>query len=146
MRQAKTDIPGLILKGRVAFMPADLDRRYNRDNLPDHANLLANLVRWAAVDSIPLEVETKGRFDCNLYTQPGRVIAHFVNLTATGRIPIDELIPVGPVTIRLKLPRDVRGRTVKALVSNARSAGTVRDGVLAVNIPSITDHEVLVIE
>jgi hypothetical protein len=38
MRQPKTDIPGLILnsknKGRVAFMPADIDRRFGQDNLP----------------------------------------------------------------------------------------------------------------
>ena len=48
----KTDIPGLVLnaagKSRVAYLPADIDRRYARDNLPDHADLLANIVRWAA--------------------------------------------------------------------------------------------------
>ena len=36
MREPKTDIPGLILNalpggGRVAFLPADLDRRFGRD-------------------------------------------------------------------------------------------------------------------
>ena len=57
--------PGLILneaagRGRVAFLPADLDRRFGRDNLPDHGNLLANLVRWAARDNLPLQVEGAG--------------------------------------------------------------------------------------
>src|SRR5205823_7330229 len=59
MREPRTDIPGLIVNdkpghGRVAFLPADLDRRFARDNLPDHADLLANIVRWVARDNIPV--------------------------------------------------------------------------------------------
>ena len=52
-------------------MPADLDRQFGRYNLPDHGNLLANLIRWAAKDNIPLAVECAGLIDCNLYHQPG---------------------------------------------------------------------------
>ena len=52
MRQPTTDIPGLILtergRARVAYMPADVDRRYANEHLPDHAALLANVVRWVA--------------------------------------------------------------------------------------------------
>jgi hypothetical protein len=64
MRQPQTNIPALILNrsangGRVAFMPADLDRRFGRDNLPDHGDLLANLVRWAS----------KTQFRCRLKVQ-----------------------------------------------------------------------------
>jgi hypothetical protein len=71
MREPKTDIPGLILNsisggGRIAFMPADLDRQFGRYNLPDHGNLLANLIRWAVKDDIPLTVECAGLIDCNL--------------------------------------------------------------------------------
>jgi hypothetical protein len=40
-------------------MPADLDRRFGRDNLPDHGDLLANLVRWAS----------KTQFRCRLKVQ-----------------------------------------------------------------------------
>jgi hypothetical protein len=146
MRQPKTDIPGLVLKGRVAFMPADLDRRYSRESLPDYANILSNVTRWAAAGEIPLQVEGPGWFDCNLYTQPGRVIAHFVNLTVTGRMPIDELIPVGPLKISIRLPRDVRGTSVKMLVSGARTSGKIVDGAAHITIPSVLDHEVLVVE
>ena len=39
-------------QGRIAYLPADLDRRYARDNLPDHGDLLANLVRWAAGEAL----------------------------------------------------------------------------------------------
>ncbi|MGH9664891.1 MAG: Tat pathway signal protein, partial [Bryobacteraceae bacterium] len=146
MRQPKTDIPGLVLNKRVAFLPADIDRRYSRDKLPDYANLLANIVRWAANGDIPLKVEGPGFFDCNLYAQPGRVIAHLVNLTAAGRMPMDELISVGPLKISLRLPEGVRGKSVKMLVTGGTAAPTVENGWARVELPSVLDHEVLVIE
>ncbi len=146
MREPKTDIPGLVIKGRTAFLPADLDRRYNRDSLPDHADVLANLVRWAAGGALPLRVQAHGLFDCSLYTQENRVIVHVVNLTATGRMPIDELIPSGPVQLALRMPAGVKGRTVRALVSGRGLPSTAVNGFQRIEIPSITGHEVLVIE
>ncbi len=144
MREPKTDIPGLVIRDRVAFLPADLDRQYSRNNLPDHAQLLANLVRWAAGDSIPLQLEGRGLFDCNLYTQPGRVIAHVVNLTDTGRMPVtdDDMVPSGPLKFAVK----VTGRTVKLLVSGKTVVPLVQNGWTRVTIPGILDHEVLIIE
>src|SRR4029078_5731243 len=80
MRQPRTDIPGLILNDagnrRVAFLPADIDRRFAIDNLADHGDLLANLIRWAAAGTIPLQGDGPGLLNCELYRQPGRVVAH----------------------------------------------------------------------
>ncbi len=151
MRQPHTDIPGLMLNtpgnARVAYLAADLDRRYGRDNLPDHGNLLANLFRWAAGSRIPLEVHGPGLIDCHLYRQPGRLILHLVNLTNEGtwRAPVDELIAVGPLGLRLKLPADVRGRSAQLLVSNAKLSVAVRDGWATLEVKSVLDHEVVVI-
>jgi hypothetical protein len=148
MREPATNIPGLVLKDRVAFMPADIDRQYARNNLPDHAQLLANLVRWAAGGDIPLQLEGRGLFDCNLYTQPGRVIAHLVNLTDTGRMPItdDDMVPSGPLKFALKLPAGVKARTVKMLVAGRTLVPLIANGWARIAIPSILDHEVLLIE
>src|SRR5207247_6918240 len=117
-RQPRTDIPGLILSqradSRVAYMPADIDRRYAREHLPDHARLLANVIRWAAADRAPLTVDGPGLIDCHLYEQPGRTILHLVNLTseATWRAPLDELIRVGP--FRVTMPPLDRRRNATA--------------------------------
>ncbi|HTS62020.1 MAG TPA: alpha-amylase family protein [Candidatus Acidoferrales bacterium] len=148
MRQPKTDIPGLVLNGRVAFLPADIDRLYSRDNLPDHAALLANLVRWAANGDIPLQVEGRGMFDCSLYTQPGRVIAHVVNLTATGRMPVtdDDLVPSESLKFSVRLPAGVRARSVRMLVAGKSATAVLSNGWARVVIPPVLDHEVLVIE
>ncbi len=152
MREPKTDLPGLILNsparaGRVAFLPADLDRRFGRDNLPDHGNLLANLVRWAAGGEIPLVVEGAGFLDGHLYRQPGRLILHLVNLTnaGTGRQPVDEFISVGPLEVRVKLPEDVRGEHARFLVAGKTVSASVSAGWSRFEIGSILDHEVVVL-
>jgi hypothetical protein len=152
-RRMTTDIPGLVLMeapraGRVAYLAADLDRRYARENLGDLAGLLTNLVRWAAKDTIPLVVEGPGLLDCHLYRQGERLILHCVNLTNEGtwRGPIDELIPVGPVQVRVRVPDTLRAREVRLLVSGGKPALRVSGGWAGFELASITDHEVAVIE
>jgi hypothetical protein len=153
MREPRTDIPALVLNeaakgGRVAYLPADLDRRFGRDNLPDHGNLLANLVRWASGNNIPLKVEGAGLVDCHLYRQPGRFIMHAVNLTSAGtwRAPVDELIAIGPLKVEVRLPEDVRGKRASLLVSQRKPAVSVEKGWAAFELQSLLDHELVVIE
>ena len=147
MHVPKPDIPGLVLKGKVAYLAADIDRRFAREAWPDHGDLLANLVRWAAAGALPLEVSGHGLIDCNLYTQPARVILHAVNLTNSAtRGPIEELLPVGPFTIKLRLPAGVGGRQARFLVAGGSAVPTVAHGWATFRIESISDHEVVVIE
>ncbi len=152
MRQPHTDIPGLIVNeasghGRVAFLPVDLDQRFGRDNLPDYANLLANLVRWAAQENFPLKVEGPGFVDCHLYQQPNRLVLHLVNLTNAGtwRAPVDELIRVGPLSVGLRLPAGVRGNRLQLLVSKRSTRAAVKNGWIHFELPTLLDHEVAVI-
>jgi len=152
MREPKTDIAGLIIntssvESRIAFMPADIDRQFGRYNLPDHGNLLANLIRWAAKDNIPLIVECAGLVECNIYSQPGRLIFHIVNLTSAGtwRQPIDEYIPIGPVKVKIKLSKEVSGKGLQLLVSKSKLTTSVEKGWVIFTINSISDHEVAVI-
>jgi hypothetical protein len=152
MRQPKTEIPGLVLRtagdSRVAYMPADLDRRFSRENLPDHGALLANIVRWAAAGRIPLEVSGAGFIDCHLYRQPGRLILHLVNLTnaAAWRAPMTDFIAVGPLQVRVQLPPDVRGGRAQCLVSAAKPSLELRRPWAAFELKSVVDHEVVVVE
>jgi len=150
MREPKTDIPGLVLtehgRARVAFMPADIDRRYAREHLPDHARLLSNVVMWTARD-LPLTVEGPGLIDCHLYEQPGRLILHLVNLTSEGtwRAPIDELIRVGPFKVAVRLPASMSRARARLLVANTSPAVAVQNGRATFAVDGILDHEVVVI-
>jgi hypothetical protein len=152
MRQSTTDIPGLILsthgRARVAYMPADIDRRYAGQHLPDHARLLANIVRWAAGDTLPLSIEGTGFIDCHLYEQPGRVILHIVNLTseAAWRAPVDELIRVGPFKVKIRLPEQAGRRRARLLVAGVTRPVTIQRGFAVTDVEGVLDHEVIVVE
>jgi hypothetical protein len=153
MRYPISSLPALVLNerpgaGRVAYLAADLDRCFGRDNLPDHADLLANLVRWSAGGRMPLAVEGPGLIDCHLYRQEERLILHLVNLTNPGawRAPVHELIPVGPLWVRLQLPAGSAAGAARLLVAGGEVAVVTRDGWAAVEVPPIADHEVVVVE
>jgi hypothetical protein len=152
MRRPRTTVPGLVLnesKGRrVCYLPADIDRRFAIDNLPDHGDLLANLVRWALRGDLPLEVTGRGLLACELYRQPGRLILHVVNLTSAGtwRAPVHELIPVGPLQVKIRLPRDLQPKTLQMLVSQEKRSAVPEAGWVSFELRSILDHEVIVLE
>jgi hypothetical protein len=152
MREPRTDIPGLIVneahgRSNVAFVPADLDRRFGRDHLPDHGDLLANLVRWAALVDLPLQVEGAGFVDCHLYRQNDRLVLHLVNLTNAGtwRAAVDELIRIGPLNVRVRVPAGVRGNRIRFLVSKRSAKVNVKGDWANFEVPAILDHEVAVI-
>jgi Hypothetical glycosyl hydrolase 6 len=152
MREPKTGIPGLVLreqgKSRIAFLAADVDRRYAREHLTDHGNLLANVIRWAAGDTIPLAVEGPGFLDCHLYRQASRLILHVVNLTSAGtwRAPVEELIAVGPLRISVHLPAGVRVSNARACVRQGDLALSRAPGRVTFTLASILDHEMVVLE
>jgi hypothetical protein len=168
METARSDASALVLNtfgtARVAYLLADLDRRYARDNTPDHGDLLANITRWAANDDnpqicIPLAVTGSGFIDCQLYYQPThldpitkerippRLILHLVNLTnaATWRGPAEEFIPVGPLSVGIKLPPDIKHPVADAQVGPEVTDLTYADNWVRFKVASVTDHEVLVI-
>jgi hypothetical protein len=152
MRTPHTDIPGLVLRehsrgsGRVAYLPADIDRRFSTDHLPDHAQLLDNLVRWVHDQPLPLEVEGVGLITAHLYRQDQRLILHLVNLTNAGtwRTPVHELIPLGPFRVRFTDRLLTRAPTVRSLVTGDAIAAHFEAGQLSFDLPRLVDHDVLV--
>jgi hypothetical protein len=155
----------------VAYLPADIDRLYGRANQPDHADLLAALVRWVAVDdatagqagrSAPVKVEGPGLIDVHAYVQGGRqpqsgsgslegaerVIVHLVNLTHanTWKAPVDELIRIGEQRVSLTAPVGRGATAARLLVAGTDAELHQSHGAVTVTVPGVTDHEVLVIE
>ena len=151
MRNPVTNLPALVLnesgeRGKVAYLPADLDRTFGRSRLPDHARLLANLVRWSANEVMPFEVDGAGFLDCRMYQQGDRRILHIVNLSGfeTGHAPAYEYVPVGPITVRIAAAG--AGAKVRLLVAGDEQDVTASNGCASITIDAIRDHEVLVIE
>jgi hypothetical protein len=154
MREPATSEAALVLNeagsGRVAYLPANIDYCFGRYNLPDHGDLLANLVRWASKDDIPLTVTGAGLIDCHMYRQEENIILHLVNLTNDGtwRTPVHELIAVGPFQAKVQLPEELAPSSVRFLVAEKEtqlSKVTSGEHSVSFEISSITDHEVCVI-
>jgi hypothetical protein len=152
MRHPRSQVPALVLRehqagGRVAYMAADIDRCFGRDNLPDHARLLQNTIRWLAKDTIPLRVNSRGLLDCHLYRQKDRLILHVVNLTATGQKPVHEVIPVGPVHVEVRVPDDMKiGEKARLLVAKTDERVELDGNTATVSTMVLGDHEVFVFE
>lgn len=152
MREPDSGIPGLLLNtlpggGRVAFIPAGLDRQFGQYQMPDHGRLLANLVRWAADGNIPLKVDGPGFFDCHLYRQENRLILHLVNLSGEGtwRPPVHEILPVGPLKVSVRLPSGMHANRVQLRVAGKDAAIELTDNWCSFAVDRIDDHEVAVI-
>ncbi len=152
MRVPRTDIPALVIGSRngarTVYVPADIDRRFDHGNTPDHGDLLENLVRWAVADNIPLRVDGPGLIDCHMYRRKGRMILHLVNLTSAGtwRSPVEELVPMGPLTVGVRLPEGIRGEDVHLTVADRRPTPARKNGWIEFRIESIADHEVAVLD
>lgn len=153
MREARTEIPGLVLRasaglGRVAYLPADLDRCFGRDRIPDHGRLIANLARWASRRPMPLEVEGPGLLDVHLFRQPGRLVLHVVNLTNPAAFwpYATELYPVGPLRVRVAKPEDLAPARARRLVAGGEVPCAEEGEWLELTLDSVLDHEVVVLE
>lgn len=152
MREPKTDIPGMFVSkktngARVIFMPADIDKQFGRDGLPDHGELLQNMITWAGGDSIPVHIDGPGLISCTIYSQPGKMILHLVNQTSAAAFnpPMDELIRVGPLRVKVKTQGNISGKNVRLQVSNRKTFSAVRSGWTHFTIDSLHDHEMIVI-
>jgi hypothetical protein len=148
MRTADTRIPALVLSthdaGRVAYLPADLDRRFARDQLPDHGDLLAAIARWCLRGDVPIGLDAPGLIDCRPWrTRAGETVVHLLNLNNanTWRTPVHEAVPVGPLRLRLRAPGT---GTARALVDERTLAVRRKGEWLEVDIPRLVDHEVVV--
>ena len=155
MRTPHTDIPAtgdqrISARAASPIFPPTSIVCFANDNLPDHGDLLANVVRWAAKESIPLVVHGVGLLNCELYRQENRLILHVLNLTSAGtwRAPIHDLILVGPFQIKVRLPENFQASKFKTLVArdDEQLHGRVEAGWACFDLKTVLDHEVVVIE
>jgi hypothetical protein len=148
MNPDRTDQPGLVLgepgKGRVAYLAADIDRRFSQEQLPDHARLLKNIAEWALHGQQFIRVDGPGFCGVYPYAQSDSTVVHLLNWNFAGawRAPVVEVPLIGPYRIHLKNPG---ARRARLLVSGKESAVTLRDGWATAEVPSIAEHEVIVI-
>ncbi len=71
-----------------------------------------------------------------------------MNLTNAGtwRAPVHELIPVGPLSVRIRPMEGLRPQRARLLVAGKDIACPAENGWLSLSLASLVDHEVIVVE
>lgn len=150
-RVERTDQPEAYLReedrGRVAYLPWDIDRTYWEILNADHGTLLRNVAAWAAGD-LPVSVEGPGLLDVAVWQQADSLTVHMVNLTNPHMLkgPVREAHPVGEQRIRLRLPLGCTVNGAHLLSGNKLGDWQVADGVLSAVVPQVDEHEVLAVD
>lgn len=155
MREPQTNIPAITLRdtkpgGRLIWFVADLDRCFGRDEHPDHGLLLANAVRWITHEKSLIKLEgTHGLISPSLYAQGKRQILHLNNRLLTSRVPgrQNELIPIGPVLVRIrKAFGHIAPINVDLRVCGQSITAKMDGDELVFEVQRVLDHELVVIE
>jgi hypothetical protein len=135
-------------KGRVVYLPGDIDRTFWETLNFDHGKLLRNAVLWATNETAPLTVEGQGVLDVSIWIQKNSMTAHLVNLTNPMMMkgPARELIQIGRQQVSIVVPNDRRVKRVQLLVSGRDVTYTNRTGVIRLEVPSVLLHEVVAID
>lgn len=152
MRQPRTNIPAITVRkdsagGSMVWIGADLDRCFARDENAEHAQIIANAVRYAlgGTDKVRLS-GGHGVITAELYRQKGRHILHLNNRLLLSQVPGRQydLLPVGPVEVRLSVGSKAAEVSLRVA---GKSVPARRDGdALVFVVDAILDHEVAIID
>jgi hypothetical protein len=151
-RTPKTDEPAIVMTedglSRRIWLPGDVDRSFWRSGDGDLSRLLQQAVRWVSRDRAPVRVEGRGLVELFAWqTEPGFAV-HILNYTnpSFARGWFRETYPLGPQTVKLELPEDVKVRKVQALRAGTDLKYKVRDQTLEFTLPGVRDYEIAAVE
>ena len=151
-RVAHTDTPEVYLRdlgrSRVVYFPWDIDRTFWDVLAEDHLRLLKNAVAWAGNEPPPVSVDGPGVLDVAVWRQRASTTIHLVNLTNPMMMkgPLREVIPVGPLTVRVRLANGRPPSKVSLLTAGTTVPARVENGMLRVDVPSVGVHEVIALD
>jgi hypothetical protein len=150
-RVPRTDISCLYLRrstGKVAYFPFDIDRTFWEVLCGDHLKVLRNTLLWANDEAPVVEVKGPGLLDVTVWKNSRSMTVHLVNLTNPMAMkgPYRDFFPVGPHTVKLRLPADIRAKRARLLAADREIAMNLSGTMLSITVPSILDHEVVAIE
>jgi len=151
-RVPRTDTRELYLRdlgrSRVVYFPWDVDRTFWDVMCVDHLRLLHNAIKWATNEPAPVEIEGPGLLDVTLWRQKDSMAVHLVNLTNPMMMkgPLREVLPIGPLRVRIRLPQGVRPKTVRLLTAGVTSRVQQSNDVITVPVPSVEVHEIVAVD
>jgi hypothetical protein len=145
-----TDEPAVVLResgpSRMAYFAGDIERSYWLTGHGDLLRLLDNTIRWVTHDESIVDVQGEGLVEMFAWeTVPGYAI-HLLNYTNPNAHHgwMQSTYPLGPQTVRIKLPAGVRVKSVE-LLQAGHSVPFNLESELHFTIPRVEDYEVAAI-
>ena len=145
-----TDEPAVVLResgpSRMAYFPGDIERTYWITGHGDLLRLLDNTIRWITHDESIVDVQGEGLVEMFAWeTAPGYAV-HLLNYTNPNAHHgwMQSTYPLGPQTVRMKLPAGVRVKSVE-LLQGSHSVPFSLESELSFTIPRVEDYEVAAI-
>ncbi len=134
-------------KGRIAYIPGDLDRSFWQMLSIDHSMLLRNTIRWALNENPIVEIKAAGVIDVAVWEQKKSMTVHLVNLTNPMMMkgPFRELIPV-EAQVSIKIPANKKVTGVHLLMAEKKPAFELNKGIITLHVPKILDHEIIALD
>jgi hypothetical protein len=149
--QSHTNEPAVILRetasSRTAYFSGDIERTYWITGHGDLLQLLHNTIRWLTHDETPVHIQGEGLIETFAWeTAPGYAI-HLLNYTNPNAHHgwMQTTYALGPQTISLKLPSDVRVKSVDLLHAEQKIPFHLEAQTLRFTVPRIEDYEVAAI-
>ncbi len=146
-----SDEPAVVLRetgsSRIAYFPGDIERSYWLTGHGDLLRLLHNTIRWIIRDERIVHVEGEGFIEMFCWeTTPGYAV-HLLNYTNpnTHHGWMQSTYPLGPQTVRMKLPPSVGVKSIELLQAGKSVAFGLERQVLQFTIPRVEDYEVAAI-
>jgi len=146
-----TDKPAVVVRetgsSRIAYFPGDIERTYWLTGNSDLLRLLHNTIRWLTRDESIVHVEGPGFIEMLCWeTSPGYAV-HLLNYTNPNAVHgwLESIHPIGPQTVSIKLPSDVRVKSVDLLHAGQSVHFSLEDRVLRFTVPRVEEYEVAAI-
>jgi hypothetical protein len=145
---AHTYEPAAVLResgtSRLAYFPGDIERTYWLTGHGDLLRLMHNTIRWITNDESVVHIEGEGFLEIFCWeTAPGYAV-HLLNYTNPSAQHgwMESTYALGPQTISMKLPQNVRVRSVELLKGGQNLSFHLENQVLHFTVPRLEDYEV----
>ncbi len=133
-----------IEEGEVAYFAGGLGTMMWKNDLGDYSAILEKMIYPDSSERRPLTTDAPGTVNVTAFRIKSGITVHLVN--GTGKTPLDRVVPVGPIRIRLQ---GTTGKRVKWYAPGEESAlveSHSRSGYTEVIIPKLEAYCLVVVE
>ncbi|HXE08186.1 MAG TPA: alpha-amylase family protein [Acidobacteriaceae bacterium] len=151
-REPPTDLPTIVAReqgaSRFCYLAGDTDASFYRLDNGDLARQMLNAVNWTLNGKAGVNIAGDGLMEVTAWeTEPGFAL-HMVNYNGPNayRGKMRKLLPLGPQTVRMELPRDVRIQRASLLRAEKPLPFRQNGRIVEFTVPSVGAYEVAALE